>query len=122
MKITFKRIDDFTWEAEAMGNTAKIKHEYFGLRDFYELYVNDVKIWSYDKLNEARRAGKEKLEKKAHLNERKFYKVEAEVDCEWVSETIEAKYPQEAIDKFKMKYGEIHITSGHNFITKEIVK
>ena len=61
MRITFKRVDDFTWEAQEGNLTAEIVHEYFGSYDPYVLYIDGRRIWSYDKLNEARRAGKEEL-------------------------------------------------------------
>lgn len=64
VKITFKRVDDFTLEAEAEGHTAEIRYSYFGLGVSYVLYIDEVRHWSYDKLSEARRAGKEELERR----------------------------------------------------------
>ena len=53
------------------------------------------------------------------MNDTKKYIVGAEVNYKWVKEVFDARYPQEAIDKFKEKHGQIYITSGHNFYTKE---
>ena len=50
------------------------------------------------------------------------FKVGAIVNCKWTEEVIEASCPQDAIDQFKAKHGQIHIVEGSLNVEHEIVE
>ena len=87
-------MDDFTWEAEINENTAKIVHEYFGSYNYYAVYINGKSIGNYNKLTEARQAGKEELEAKLLKKENKMTVSEKQA---W----LEAATNEEIIDQMK---------------------